>query len=218
LNAVAVIGTIRFVESSHNKAAPGHTTPLASAFPRWRRVVAVLRRTRNDLLSLLGVFVTAVALAFANEVSPDKAGAKLGHRVLHAGVVVCSALLTLVLVDFLIRSATYRRAGRSEWEVLTSVHNGVARFVIRSKRSAGDFPSYGEVVLRRPDGTTVCGINNPNVIDGGSAFDSEPGDIEVGSPVLESGRYELRVYGLGRSYEIFRVVFEAGGGNLKQVD
>jgi hypothetical protein len=177
-----------------------------------------LWQAHSDLLSLTGVLVVAVALALANELSPDAAGSTLGHRLIHGVLVVCAALLIVALVDLIWRSITYKRASDTRWLLLTSTSHGVARIIVRARRSSGDLPAYAKALVLPPSGDLITQITNPHIIDGGSVFDTEPGDLEIDFPTLDIGRYELRVYGTLHFYELIRGEFElSDNGELRKL-
>lgn len=176
--------------------------PAAARFPRWRRLAAVRWQAQADLLSLPGVFVTAVLLALANEISPGT-NAGVWMRIVHGVLVVLVALIALTGGAALTRAVLYCATRQHRWELAGNVTHGVARVVVRSRRAEDEPLEWSNLCVLRPDGELLESPSTPYMLDGGSA-DSEPGDLEIGFPILQPGVYELRLYGTRRLYELAR--------------
>ncbi|HEX2703767.1 MAG TPA: hypothetical protein VHM72_10085 [Solirubrobacteraceae bacterium] len=126
-----------------------------SGFPRRGVLNGALAQTRNDLLSLLGVFVTAVGLALANEIFPEAARTSLAHRVVHGVAVVLGALAALALVDVAQRLALYLRRSGHTWRITTTELGHLLSFAIVPLSPGVPAPFPVTFVIRTPDGRYI---------------------------------------------------------------
>ena len=163
-----------------------------SGFPRLAVLNGALGQTRDDLLSLRGVFITAVWLSLANEVFPDAAQASLGHRVVHGVAVVLAALAVLVLVDLAQRLAFYLRRNERRWRITTTELAHLLSFAIEPLSAGVLAPFPVTFVIRTPDGRYIQPL----------AHKSEPlvpryppgTRVHIVEQPYERGTYEVRVY------------------------
>lgn len=109
-------------------------------FPRRSLARGALHQTRSDLLSLGGVFVTAVALGLANEVFPDAVRSTLPHRVVHGLIVVIATLALVALGDLGQRLALYRRRSGRAWAIRAADHAGLLGFAVDTRPPGGETP------------------------------------------------------------------------------
>lgn len=178
-----------------------------SGFPRWRVVTGAIQQTRADLLSVAGVFVTAVALALANEAFPDAVRSTLPHRVLHGLSVVISTLALLTLGDLLRRLTHYEHRNRRSWMITIDDHARLLGFAIDS-RPPGHSPYPVLFVIRTPTGRYVRPVAEPPDPAAASFYPSGTW-AHVVEPDYEHGVYEVRVYNGTSMCELARASLEA---------
>ena len=163
-----------------------------SGFPRRAVLNGALGQTRDDLLSLKAVFITAVWLALANEIFPDAARASLGHRVWHGAAVVLGALIVIVVADFARRRLLYLRRNQRLWTITATELAHLLSFAIESRSPGAPAPFPVTFVIRTPGGRYIQPLaQKPDALI--PRYPPGVRVIIVEQP-YERGVYEVRVY------------------------
>ena len=166
--------------------------PEVSGFPRRAALNGALRQTRDDLVSLVGVFVMAVGLALANEIFPDATRASLAHRVWHGVAVVLAALGLIALVDLAQRLALYLRRNQRTWRITTTELAHLLSFAIEPLKPGAPPPFPVTFVIRTPDGRHIRPLaQSPEPLI--PRYPAGTRVVIVEQP-YERGPYEVRVY------------------------
>ena len=167
--------------------------PEVSGFPRWGVLRGALHQTRDDLLSLKGVFVTAVALGLGNEVFPDMARATLQHRIAHGLVVVASTLALIAFVDLAQRLTLYQPRSRRAWAIAAADHAHLLGFSIDTLPSGGPVPYPVWFVIRKPSGRYIQPLAEEPDLEMRGFYPAGTWAHVVEQP-YEHGVYEVRAY------------------------
>jgi hypothetical protein len=188
----------------------------AIGFPRRAVLNGALVQTRDDLLSLSGVFATAVILALANEIFPDAARSSLGHRVVHGVAVVLAALAALALLDLARRLALYPRRNKSTWLIKAADLGHLLSFAIDARSPGGWAPHPVAFFIRSPSGrflTPHAEESDPLMVSRGYPSGTWASIVEQ---PYELGMYEVRVYAAASHWiEMARATLEIWpGANL----
>jgi hypothetical protein len=162
-------------------------------FPRWSVLTGAVQQTHDDLLSLAGVFVVAVALGLANEVFPDTARAALPHRVVHGLIVVIGTLALTMVGDLVQRLALYQRRNRQAWMIRIADHAHLLGFAIDTRVPGRSSPFPVVFVIRKPSGDYVRPLAEEP--DPAATRFYPPGTwAHIVEQPYEEGTYEARVY------------------------
>jgi hypothetical protein len=150
------------------------------------------------------VFITAVALALATEIRPGDPKVSVIDRATHAVITVAVTLGVLVVADIILRAITYGTTAHKRWQITTREELDGTRLLVRSRdRARQELPPFTEVHVKGPSGFLTPQASDPAVIDGGSPWTTEPGQIEF-RQILAPGSYEVRAYSRPDGPELIR--------------
>jgi hypothetical protein len=179
-----------------------------NGFPRRGILRGAIQQSKSDLLSLSGAFATAVCLGLASEMSPDRAGADVGHGIIHGLLVVVGTLVALSLADGMQRLAWYRWRSRRSWTLAIADHAGLLGFGLDSLKPAIPAPESLVVLVRKPSGEFASLWPDPPLNDG-FVVPYPPGRwVHLVEQPYAAGRYEVRAYSVPGTVELIRGTFE----------